>query len=312
MTENSPASVKPVMTLLHLYILPLSLLFISTLTFWDKFHRFTNILLSIAPVLAALGSLLIINKIDEFHIYLPEIYLIVIWTFSISGLRLTYALMSASTTFLMTSVAGYYFLFDNSLFLLHLLWLSSAFSFGLLNAFHIEKSHIQTFLKEQELEHIALFDKLTTLYNRSKIEAVVADEIDRAERYRRKMSVILVDIDRFKNVNDRYGHHVGDVVLKEFAFLLKEKLRKVDIVGRWGGEEFIIILPETDIKLAEKVAEQIRVGIEDFLFSVVKHKTASFGISEYIHGDSVKSLFIRVDKALYKAKENGRNQIQTL
>jgi len=307
-----PSSIQVLMNLLQLYILPFSLLFISTLTFWDRFHRLTNLLLAIAPVVAAAGSLFIIINIKEFYIYLPEIYLIVIWTFSISGLRLVHATISASIIFLIASFVGYYFLFDSAFFLIHLLWLFSAFSFGLLNAFLIEKSNIQTFLKEQKLEYIATTDRLTGLNNRSKIETVIIDEIERAERYKRSVSVVLVDIDHFKSVNDSYGHHVGDIILKEFALVLKNGVRKVDMVGRWGGEEFIIILPETNIKVAEKAAEHIRINVETFSFSVIKQKTASFGVSEYIHGDSPQSLINRADKALYKAKENGRNQIQTL
>ena len=308
----APSSIQPLMALVHLYSLPSGLLFIAILTFWDRLLRITNILLAVAPIMAALANLLIISKIDKFHIYLPEIYLIVIWTFSISGLRLTYALISASVIFLIASFSGYYLFMDNAFLFLHLLWLFSAFSFGLLNAFLIEKSNMQTFLKNQELEYIAETDKLTGLYNRSKAEAVLIDEIDRSERYKRTMSVISVDIDHFKSVNDSYGHHVGDVVLKEFSSILKNTVRKLDFVGRWGGEEFLLILPETSMKEAEKVAEHIRVQIESFLFSIVKQKTGSFGISEYLRGDSAQSIIIRVDKALYKAKENGRNQIHTL
>ena len=124
------------------------------------------------------------------------------------------------------------------------------------------------------------------------------------------ISVIILDIDHFKNVNDSYGHHVGDIIIKEFALILKNYVRKVDNIGRWGGEEFIIILPETNIKEAEKVAEQIRIKVESYLFPVIKQKTGSFGVSEYISGDNLQSIVIRADKALYKAKENGRNRIE--
>ena len=308
----APSSIQSLMTLLHLYILPLILLFISFLTLRDKFYRLTNILLAIAPIVATAGSLFIIINISESYIFLPELYLIVIWTFSISGLRLAYASISTSIIFIIVCFASYYFLSDKAFLLLHFLWLFSAFSFGLLNAFLIEKSNAQTFLKQHKLEHMATTDKLTGLYNRSKIESIINDEMDRAMRYKRTVSVIVVDIDHFKSVNDSYGHHVGDHVLKEFSLILKNGIRKVDDVGRWGGEEFIIILPETNINEAEKVAEQIRIKVESYLFSVIKQKTGSFGVSEYIYGDSVQSIIIRADKALYKAKENGRNQTQIL
>lgn len=308
----APSSMQPIMTLLHLYILPLSLLFISILTFGVRLHHLTNILLAIAPVVAATGSLFIILNISEFYFFLPELYLIVIWTFSISGLRLAYATISSISIFLIICFASYYFLSEEAFLPLHFLWLFSAFSFGFLNAFLIEKSNAQTFLKQHKLEHIATIDKLTGLYNRSKIESIINDEMDRAKRYKRIASVIIVDIDHFKSVNDSYGHHVGDIVLKEFALILKNGVRKVDSVGRWGGEEFIIILPETNVREAKKVAEQIRIKVESYVFSVIKQKTGSFGVVEYIYGDSVQSIIIRADKALYKAKENGRNQTQTL
>jgi len=304
--------IQPLMTQLQLYILPISLLFISILTFWDRFYRLANILLAVAPVMAATGSLFIIINISEFYTFLPELYLIVIWTFSISGLRLAYASISASSIFFIVCFASYYFLSEEVFLPLHFLWLFSAFSFGLLNAFLIEKSNAKTFLKQLQLERIATTDKLTGLCNRSKIESIINDEINRTKRYKRTASVVVVDIDHFKSVNDSYGHHIGDIVLKEFALILKKGIRKVDSVGRWGGEEFIIILPETNIKEAEKVAELIRIKVENFVFSVVKQKTGSFGVAEYIYGDSVQSIIIRADKALYQAKENGRNQTQTL
>ena len=120
-----------------------------------------------------------------------------------------------------------------------------------------------------------------------------------------------LDIDHFKSVNADYGHHVGDVILSEFASVLKDGIRKVDAIGRWGGEEFLIILPETNIKEAENIAEQIRKKIENHIFTVIKYKTSSFGVSEYIQGDNSQSIINRADKALYKAKDCVRNTVQT-
>jgi len=308
----APSSTKPIMILLHLYALPLGLFFITGLTFWSKYYRVMILLLSVAPVAAAIGSIFIITNLDEFTIYLPELYLIVIWVFAISGLRLIYATISASSIFLIVAFSGYYFIFKNDFLLMHLLWLFSAFSFGLLSAFVIEKSNKLIFLNKQKLEYLATTDGLTGLCNRLRIENKVNEEMERAERYKRSLSVILLDIDHFKSVNDDYGHHIGDAVLREFSSIIKDGIRKVDAVGRWGGEEFLIILPETNIKEAENIAEQIRRKIENHIFTVVKHITSSFGVSEYIQGDNSQSTINRADKALYKAKECGRNQIQTL
>lgn len=308
----APAPVKPIMTILHLYALPLTLFLIAGLTFFNGLYRLMILLLSVAPIGAAIGSVFIIMKLDDFTIYLPELYLIVIWVFAISGLRLMYATVSASVILFIVAVSGNYFSFHNDFLLMHFLWLSSAFSFGLLSAFIIEKSNKLNFLNEMNLEYLATTDRLTGLNNRLKIENNVDEEVDRAKRYNRGLSIILLDIDDFKSVNDEYGHHIGDVVLREFATVIQDGIRKVDAVGRWGGEEFLIILPETNIKEAENVAEQIRSKVENYTFTVVRHKTSSFGVSEYVQGDNSRSIINRADKALYKSKGLGKNQIQTL
>lgn len=307
-----PSSAIPIITILHLYVLPLSLFFIAGLTFWGKYYRVMILLLSIAPVVAAIGSIYKILNLNEFTIYLPELYLIIIWVFAISGLRFIYATVSALIISLTVIFSSFYFTFQNDFLLMHFLWLFSAFSFGILSAFIIEKSNKLNYLNNQKLEYLATTDELTGLYNRSRIENNVNDEVERSERYKRGLSIILLDIDNFKSVNDDYGHHVGDVILSEFASVLKDGIRKVDAVGRWGGEEFLIILPETNIKEAENIAEQIRKKIENHIFTVIKHKTSSFGVSEYIQGDNSQSIINRADKALYKAKDCGRNTVQTL
>lgn len=307
----APASILPVMTLLHLYILPITLFFISALTFSNKYNKMMTLLLLIAPIGAVLGNLFITLNIKEFTIYLPELYLIIIWTFTVSGLRLSHSTISATIMYILILFASsYLFTESKSIFIMHNMWMFSAFSFGLLTAFILEKSSQINFLNSKKLEKLATVDKLTDLYNRFKIENFINEEIQRAERYERVFSIILLDIDKFKSVNDIHGHHAGDVILKEFSKILKGGVRKVDVVGRWGGEEFLIILTETNIDEAKKVAESLRKEIENFKFSVVKDKTSSLGVTEYKTSDTIESIINRADIALYKAKENGRNQVQ--
>ena len=163
-----------------------------------------------------------------------------------------------------------------------------------------------------ELEKLAITDKLTSLYNRNKLDMVLKNELHRTHRFKHPFSVILLDIDHFKDVNDTYGHQVGDQVLIEISKILQAYTRDTDIVGRWGGEEFLIILPESTINGTSKLAQNLRLKIEKHLFSQVKHTTASFGATQYQEGDCMEDLLCRADQALYKAKELGRNRVVTL
>lgn len=162
----------------------------------------------------------------------------------------------------------------------------------------------------RELTRLSATDRLTQVFNRGKLDAVLEEELARATRYRLALSVVLLDIDHFKEVNDAHGHLVGDDVLVRFAGLLKESIRQVDKVGRWGGEEFLLVLPGTDLEQARQVAEKLRQVIAAETFPVVAHKTASFGVASLGPGDSVEKLVGRADAALYRAKESGRNQVQ--
>ncbi|ADG94362.1 diguanylate cyclase [Arcobacter nitrofigilis DSM 7299] len=167
-------------------------------------------------------------------------------------------------------------------------------------------------ISNKKLEKLASTDVLTKLLNRGKLNDFLESEINRASRFNHIFGVIIMDIDHFKSTNDIYGHNVGDKVLEEFATILKTKTRVTDIVGRWGGEEFVIICPQTDIEGIKKLAEELRYIIENNSFSIVGNKTASFGITLYCEGDTIKSLISRADKALYRAKEEGRNKVVVL
>lgn len=163
--------------------------------------------------------------------------------------------------------------------------------------------------KNKELVRLSTTDTLTGLYNRAKLDEVLLYEIERAKRYDESFGVVLLDVDYFKKINDTYGHHKGDDVLIDFSNIIQKNIRGVDIAGRWGGEEFMIICPNTDKNGTISLSEHIRVLIEKFDFGLESFQSASFGVSIYENGDDDDSLIIRADKALYKAKHSGRNKV---
>lgn len=163
----------------------------------------------------------------------------------------------------------------------------------------------------RELKFLAEIDTLTGVYNRRKIEEILKSEIERSKRYGNPLSVILVDIDDFKELNDTFGHQTGDRVLREVARVISENLRKTDCLGRLGGEEFLIILPETTPMKARLVAERIRRNIEDLDLRVGKI-TVSAGVTGLKVGETLETLINRVDRAMYLAKERGKNRTEVL
>lgn len=165
----------------------------------------------------------------------------------------------------------------------------------------------------KKLNELYLTDKLTGLYNRFKIDKELfsqKDNIDRNDSY--SCGLMLLDIDYFKSINDTLGHLVGDCILKDISKLLKNNLRKTDIIGRWGGEEFLIILPFTSKDIAKRIAENLRALIEENNFSYKMNRkiTISIGVTEFSKSKSVEDTLLLVDNLLYKAKENGRNRVE--
>lgn len=163
---------------------------------------------------------------------------------------------------------------------------------------------------EARLKHLATVDPLTSIYNRRKFNEVLSYELRRDERYPGGLSLILCDLDHFKNINDSYGHNKGDEVLKSFTEMVKNMIRSSDTFARWGGEEFVLLLPETGFETAIQLAEKIKQKTENKLFSNTCKMTVSFGITQFLEGDTETALFKRADDALYKAKTNGRNRLE--
>ncbi len=167
---------------------------------------------------------------------------------------------------------------------------------------------------EAKLRELAITDSLTGVFNRRHFYYVAQTELERSHRYDREMAIILLDIDHFKWVNDCYGHLVGDQVLQALASRCRNNLRIFDSIGRFGGEEFIILLPETGIHEALQIAERLRHAIETISIATPKGRatiTISLGVSFFVSGKpvSLDHLVDFADKALYQAKENGRNRV---
>ena len=176
----------------------------------------------------------------------------------------------------------------------------------LINLTDITKMTIQ----RVKTEHKAYYDGLTQVYNRNKFDEVFGQELLRVQRYHHPLSIAILDIDHFKNFNDTFGHLIGDEVLIMLAENLDDKVRNTDTFARWGGEEFVILFVETQLKDAIVTANILREHIEKIEHKTAGKITASFGVTQYQEGDTLDSLFKRCDEALYMAKENGRNRVE--
>jgi len=164
---------------------------------------------------------------------------------------------------------------------------------------------------EEILLRQATTDPLTNLFNRRYITDVIQDEVLRASRHHNPFCVVLMDIDHFKAVNDTHGHDTGDMVLKSVSRVIEAKLREVDVLARWGGEEFLILLRDTDLAGANLAAEKIRLALQTGEDGAALIVTGSFGIAQAHKNETVRELVHRADKALYAAKSAGRNQVQS-
>ncbi len=154
----------------------------------------------------------------------------------------------------------------------------------------------------------AYHDELTGLYNRLKLDEVLTRKISMLRRYSNPFSIIFIDIDHFKSINDHFGHTTGDEVLKNFSRILLTMLRRDDLLVRWGGEEFLLLV-DTALDEAYLLAEKLRKNIAEAVICEKERITASFGVTGWCQGDTVATLFARVDQAMYHSKHNGRNQV---
>lgn len=164
-------------------------------------------------------------------------------------------------------------------------------------------------LKNDELQLLSRTDKLTQLHDRMYLDESLEQEAMRFERYKSPFSCVMIDVDGFTKINDEHGHGGGDAILKALAKLLQDHVRINDTIGRWDGDRFLILCPETERNGAEKLAEHLKDTINAHRFEYVRSLTCSFGIAQFMTNDSTAKLISRADNALFKAKEMGHNRI---
>jgi diguanylate cyclase (GGDEF)-like protein len=165
---------------------------------------------------------------------------------------------------------------------------------------------------DDEIRILATTDSLTGIANRREFTSILEREFARARRYTTPLSLVMYDLDRFKQVNDSYGHDAGDLVLQTVSNLVRQNIRSIDVEARWGGEEFMILMPQSDLPAAKSAAEKLRLAIAKHRFEKIDHLSVSFGVTAFAPQDDINSLLKRVDDALYTAKGAGRNCVESL
>lgn len=179
------------------------------------------------------------------------------------------------------------------------------------NAVGIVRDATERVRAEAQLKQLATTDTLTGICNRRRFDEVLESEIDRVRRLSSPLTLILFDIDHFKRINDTFGHQAGDRVLIQLAVTVSEAIRTIDLFARWGGEEFIVLLPGSDLHAGRLLAEKLRSTLENTSFADVGQVTCSFGVAEFTSADNADTLMKKVDRCLYHAKSAGRNRVET-
>lgn len=291
----------------NLFLTTPILLAISFLAYKKRFYTIVVPALALFPVVSMLSHVYIASQLGNYFPFVTEGYLAVFWIFVVSGMTFRHALLSASMAAIILIVSGFYIMSDRDLYTMHIFWIFCSFSFGCLGALMFDRSRKAVFMSQQELHHLAVTDELTGAFNRNHLKSVLSQEMARDIRYDKTFGLLIIDIDNFKNINDTFGHAVGDEVLRKTAQILSASIRSNDTLVRWGGEEFVVIAIEVNETTLKHLCEKLRNKIEENSFGAVEKVTVSIGATLFRKDDTRDALLSRADKALYQAKNEGRN-----
>ena len=312
-----------------IYLLPLlaAVFLILTVLYWRKIihlriFELTVYGLVLAYALCVFASIILTITFlngsfsPDFTLWLPFIYILSFLVLStnrallLSALFLLAMLLFGLAACIHLLVAGLAFPNIN---LLVQVYFASAFYIAVLYLVsRIKELYISEHGIADHMSKLAMIDSLTQVDNRRLLTQLLKEEVVRAERHHLPLSILLFDLDRFKNINDSFGHNIGDEVLQEVAGQLRQAIRTSDPFGRWGGDEFLVLATNTDGQQAVELAERLREVLENCQFSMGGKVTASFGITTYQSGDSPETLIRRADMGLYKAKSGGRNRVEAV
>lgn len=247
------------------------------------------------------------TELTEFAFWMPTYVGLLFLVFGLDRGLLASSAFVAATVLLPVPAVGSGGLAPQELYSLSMLGMSlgvTVFVFRMLG-----KALLRSGTERRTFRQMAVTDSLTGIANRRGLQDTLTEEHARMKRYGGHFSVLILDLDRFKEINDRHGHDAGDKVLIEISKLLESESREVDTVGRWGGEEFMAILPHVGVSKATEVASRIRSKVENHAFHDAIDVTLSIGVAECAAGETVEQLVSRADQALYKAKQGGRNRV---
>jgi diguanylate cyclase len=303
----APADVQLLMLKLHLLIVVPMLLMISYLAYQKRYYNIVMYMLAIYSVISISCHAYISIQFVNFGPFLIEGYLGVLWIFIVSGLTFKYAIISATISSIILLTAAFFSMRESDLYIMHSFWIFCSFSFGFFGALIYERSREAIFISQQELHHLAITDPLTGVFNRNQLNKTISQEISRAIRYDSSFGFLMVDVDHFKRINDNFGHDEGDKVLQNIAKLLCSSLRKNDTLIRWGGEEFVVIAVEVDELNLMLLCDKLLQKIEASCYNSIDKVTVSIGATLFKKADLQGDLLSRADKALYQAKDKGRN-----
>ncbi len=270
--------------------------------------EFASIIMTITFINGSVGPI--------FTLWLPFVYILGFLVLSTNLALLLSALFFLATVILGAASCLHFLLYGLAFpdfTLLFQVYVASAFYIAVLYLVsRLKERYISERIIANDLSKLAMTNSLTQVDNRRLLTQLLYEEVTRAERHNLPLSVLMFDLDRFKDINDSFGHNTGDKVLQEVAGQLRQAIRTSDPFGRWGGDEFLVLATNTDGKQAVELAERLRESLEDFQFNSVGKVTASFGVTTYQKGDSPETLIRRADMGLYKAKSCGRNRVEAV
>lgn len=251
-----------------------------------------------------------------FTLWLPFIYILGFLILK-SNRALLLSVIFFSTTLVLGMACCLYFLlnglaFPNLSFLVQV-YFTSAFYIAVFDLVaRFREQYVLEHVAAEDLSKLAITDSLTQVNNRHVLAQYLKEEVNRAERHKHPLSILLFDLDRFKVINDLFGHNTGDEVLQEVAQQLRQNIRTSDPFGRWGGDEFLCLATNTDAEHAVELAERLREVLQKYHSDKVEKITASFGVTTFQKGDTPETLIRRADLGLYKAKADGRNRVEAV